>query len=37
MIKAIRTNNGSEYIFNQFKAICISVGIQQQLTTPYSP
>jgi transposase InsO family protein len=36
-IKAIRTDNGTEYTSNQFDKFCEEVGIKHQLTIPYSP
>lgn len=36
-IKALRSDNGSEYTANKFKLICEQAGIVQQFSAPYSP
>ena len=36
-IKAIRTDNGGEYISNEFKSYLLEHGIQHQLTVAYTP
>ena len=36
-IKAIRTDNGTEFVSKKFKEILSTAGIQHQLTVPYSP
>ncbi|EOY33038.1 Uncharacterized protein TCM_041046 [Theobroma cacao] len=36
-IKALRSDNGSEYTSNEFKALLTQEGIKQFLTVPYSP
>ncbi|KAJ4728947.1 Retrovirus-related Pol polyprotein from transposon TNT 1-94 [Melia azedarach] len=36
-VKKLRTNNGKEYISNEFDKFCEDAGIQHQLTVPYSP
>ena len=36
-LKAIRTDNGKEFINREFKAFCVSEGIVHQTTTPYTP
>eukprot|EP00833_Pecoramyces_ruminatium_P007340 jgi/Orpsp1_1/1181372/evm.model.c7180000076991.1 len=36
-LKNIRTDNGSEFLNNQFKNFCIEHGIVHQTTVPYSP
>lgn len=36
-IKAIRSDNGTEYYCNQFDKFCDDMGIKHQLTVPYSP
>lgn len=36
-IRTLRTDNGGEYISNEFKKYCIDNGIKQEFTTPYSP
>ncbi len=36
-LKAIRTDNGGEYISNEFKSYLLKHGIQHQLTVAYTP
>ena len=36
-IKAIRTDNGTEYTSYQFEKFCIDFGIEHQLTVVYTP
>ncbi|KAJ4707148.1 Retrovirus-related Pol polyprotein from transposon TNT 1-94 [Melia azedarach] len=36
-VKKLRTDNGKEYISNEFDKFCEDAGIQHQLTVPYSP
>jgi len=36
-IKALKSDNESEYTANKFKLICEQAGIVQQFTAPYSP
>jgi transposase InsO family protein len=36
-IKRLRTNNGREYVNNNFKSYCNIQSIQMQLTLPYTP
>nr|KYP38814.1 Retrovirus-related Pol polyprotein from transposon TNT 1-94 [Cajanus cajan] len=36
-IQVLRSNNGKEYISDQFNSFCEEVGIEHQLTTPYTP
>ncbi|KAG8491216.1 hypothetical protein CXB51_014346 [Gossypium anomalum] len=36
-IKALRTDNGAEYLSERFKRLCEQAGIQHQLTTVYTP
>ena len=36
-IKTLRTDRGSEYLFDQFKIFCDEKGIARQLTIPYTP
>lgn len=37
LIKALRSDNGGEYVSNIFKAFLEEHGIQQQLTVAYTP
>lgn len=36
-IKALRSDNGGEYVNSHFEKICRDAGINHQLTVPYSP
>ncbi|KAA3483479.1 Integrase, catalytic core [Gossypium australe] len=36
-IKALRSNNGTEYLFEKFQKLCEQAGIHHQLTTIYTP
>ena len=36
-IKALRSDNGVEYISQEFKEFCAAEGIKQELTTPHNP
>lgn len=36
-IKFLRTDQGREYLSNQFEELCNEKGIVRQLTTPYTP
>jgi len=36
-IKALRSENGTEYTSGQFVEFCNSAGIEHQRTTPYTP
>lgn len=36
-IKVLRSDNESEYISENFKEFCISVGIKRDYTVPYNP
>jgi transposase InsO family protein len=36
-IQAIRSNNGKEYTSSEFNLYCEDVGIEYQLTAPYTP
>ena len=36
-IKALRSNNGGEYVSQEFKDFCAVEGIKRQLTTPHNP
>eukprot|EP00253_Pinus_taeda_P028600 PITA_28600 len=35
-VKALRSDNGGEYVSNEFKKFCASKGIQRELTTPHN-
>jgi transposase InsO family protein len=36
-IKILRSDNGSEYTFNEFKNFCKEAGIKRELTVPFNP
>ena len=36
-VKALRSNNGGEYISNEFKNFCNKEGIQIELIVPHNP
>ena len=36
-IKALRTNYGHEYLFEEFKTLCDEKGIEHQLSIPRTP
>ena len=36
-VKALCTDNGGEYVSQQFKDFCVAEGIRQELTTPHNP
>jgi len=36
-IKALRSNNGGEYVSQEFKDFYVAEGIKQELTTPHNP
>jgi transposase InsO family protein len=36
-IKALRSDNGGEYISNAFRDLCAKEGIKRELTTPHNP
>lgn len=36
-IKALRSDNGGEFVSQQFKDFCITKGIKRVLTTPHNP
>eukprot|EP00253_Pinus_taeda_P008740 PITA_08740 len=36
-VKALRSDNGGEYVSNEFKNFCAVEGIKQELTTPHNP
>jgi len=36
-IQVLRSDNGKEYTLAQFNLFCEEVGIEHQLTTPYTP
>jgi len=36
-VKALRSDNGGEYIFGDFKDFCSAEGIQRELISPHNP
>ena len=36
-VKALRSENGGEYVSNEFKNFCASDGIQRELIAPHNP
>ena len=36
-VKILRSDNGGEFISNEFKEFCRALGIKWQYTTPYTP
>ena len=36
-VKALRSDNGGEYISNKFKDFCSKEGIQRELMSPHNP
>ena len=36
-IKALRSDNGEEYVSQQFKDLCVVEGIKRELTAPHNP
>eukprot|EP00253_Pinus_taeda_P009336 PITA_09336 len=36
-IKALRSNNGGEYVSQEFKNLCAAKGIKRELTAPHNP
>jgi transposase InsO family protein len=36
-VKALRSDNGGEYISNKFKDFCSKEGIQRELIAPHNP
>jgi len=36
-IKALRSNNGGEYVSQEFKDFCAAEGIKRELTAPHNP
>ena len=36
-VKALRSDNGGEYILNEFKYFCSKEGIQRELIVPHNP
>ena len=36
-IKTFRSDNGREFTSNEFKELCIDLGINRELSTPYNP
>ena len=36
-VKALRSNNGGEFIFGKFKDFCSAEGIRRELIAPHNP
>ena len=36
-IQVLRSNNGKDYVANQFQQFCVEAGIEHQFTAPYTP
>ena len=36
-IKALRSDNGGEYVSQEFKDFCVVEGIKRELTAPHNP
>ena len=36
-IKTFRSDNGKEFISNEYKELCKNSGIKRELSTPYNP
>ena len=36
-VKALRSDNGGDYISNEFKNLCAKEGIQREFITPHNP
>ena len=36
-VKALRSENGGEYVSNEFKKFCASKGIRRELIAPHNP
>ena len=36
-IRALRSNNGGEYVSQEFKDFCATKGIKQELMAPHNP
>jgi transposase InsO family protein len=36
-VKALRSDNGGEYVSNEFKNLCAKEGIRRELNTPHNP
>jgi transposase InsO family protein len=36
-VKALKSDNGGEYVSNEFKNLCAKEGIRWELTTPHNP
>ena len=36
-VKALRSDNGGEYILSEFKDFCIKEGLQRELIVPHNP
>jgi len=35
-VNILRSENGGEYVSNDFKDVCVKEGIQRELTTPHN-
>ena len=36
-VKALRSDNGGDYVSNEFKNFCAAKGIKQELMAPHNP
>ena len=36
-VKSLRSDNGGEYVSNEFKKFCAEEGIKRELTAPHNP
>jgi len=36
-VKALKSDNGGEYVLNEFKKLCAKEGIQRELKVPHNP
>jgi len=36
-IRALRSDNGGEYVSQEFKDFCVAKGIKRELRTPHNP